>query len=181
MNTFTLKAFSAALVLGCISIGSASAGPNDLKDQGAGLHTGLSVVGQVATFNINRNMVSCGVGTVSALGVAGPFEMIMYALNVKNYTVDRATKTITASGTMRSTTRIAGLTVEDTKGGLLNPEPHNFVAFGFDNGAAADRFELHFKTPLWNTSNPLCTASSVVAGGCMFGHDIFLGDINVSP
>lgn len=186
MKTSSIKSLAAALVLSCASVGPAAAlgllqAPAHLKDQGAGLHTGPSTVNQVATFNLTPNMVSCGVGTLDALGVAGPFEMLMYSLNVSRYTVDRTNGVITATGTMRSATRIGGLVVEDTNGAGLNPAPHDFVAFGFDNGAAGDRFELHFKTPLWNTSNPLCTPSSVIAGGCMFGHEIFMGEISVEP
>ncbi|MDQ3511118.1 MAG: hypothetical protein M3414_05450 [Pseudomonadota bacterium] len=183
MKTFTLKALAVAVLGGSLAAGTAAAGllspPQTLKDQGVGLYTGPSVAHQVSTFTLNRTMVSCGVGTVDALGVAGPFEMIMYSLNVGSYNVDRASRTITATGTMRSTTRMAGLIIEDTDGSGLNPEPHSFVAFGFDNGSSPDRYELHFKTPFWNTTNPACTPSTVVAGGCRFGENLFLGDINV--
>ncbi len=198
MRTFTIKSLAGALALACLSIGPASAlnlggvlggileppPSTHLKDQGVGLHTGLSVVNQVAGFTLNRNMVSCGVGTLNALGAVGPFEMLMYALQVDSYQLDRINRVITATGIMRSTTRVAGIVVEDTNGeGLLNPPPHDFVAFGFDGGDTPgdDRFELHFKTPFWNTGNPLCTASSVVTGGCMFGHELFMGEIDVQP
>nr|MBA2237782.1 hypothetical protein [Lysobacter sp.] len=103
MKAFTIKGLAAALVLGSLFVGAATAGQNDLKDQGVGLYTGPSVANQVSTFTINRNMVSCGVGTIDALGVAGPFEMVMYSLNVATYQIDRASRTITATGTMRST------------------------------------------------------------------------------
>jgi len=152
-----------------------------LKDQGVGMYTDASVASQASTFTLNRTQVSCGVGTVNVGGAVGPFEMLMYSLSIDSYTVARNARTITATGKMRSITRVAGLVVEDTDGTGLNPPPHDYIALGFDKDSPQkDRFEIHFKTPFWNTGNPLCTASDRVSGGCRFGGDLFLGDIVVS-
>lgn len=150
-----------------------------LSDAGVGIYTGPSVVNQVTTFTLTKNMVSCGVGTIAA-EETGPFEMLMYSLRIDSFDVDRQSSLITATGKMRSTTRVAGLTVEDTNGEGFNPAPHDFIAFGWDNGGDyVDRFEMHFKTPYWNILNPLCTPSSFVAGGCMFGGELFMGEVVV--
>jgi len=55
------------------------AGPNELKDEGVGTYSDSSVVNQVSNFTINRQMISCGVGTVSGggIGFSGPFAMLM--------------------------------------------------------------------------------------------------------
>lgn len=173
-----------SLVLILLATSPALAGSElGLVDEGVGIYTDASVASQVSTFTLNPNMVSCGVGTVQLPGgTFGPFEMIMYSLSIDSYTVEREVpRRIVATGTMRSTTRVAGLIVEDTDGTLLNPPPHDFVAFGFDRDSPqVDRFEVHFKTPFWNTGNPLCTASEVVEGGCRFGGDLFLGNVNAS-
>ena len=50
------------------------AGSNDLSDEGVGTYTDASVANQISNFTINRQMVSCGVGTVGATGFTGPFE-----------------------------------------------------------------------------------------------------------
>ncbi len=60
-----------------------------LKDEGVGMYTDPSVANQASSFTINRQMVSCGVGTADAMGVVGPFEMLMYALSIDSYTLDR--------------------------------------------------------------------------------------------
>ena len=44
------------------------AGSNDLSDEGVGTYTDASVANQISNFSINRQMVSCGVGTVGATG-----------------------------------------------------------------------------------------------------------------
>lgn len=158
---------------------SASASMEDeLMNEGVGMYTDASVANQASSFSINPEEVSCGVGTVSANGAAGPFEMLMYSLGTINYSVDPLTRTITASGRMRSITRVAGVIVEDVH--------HDFIAVAVDNQPGhpqpnrADRFETHFATPFWNLSNPMCTPSPRVAGGCRFGGQLFLGDISVS-
>jgi hypothetical protein len=58
---------------------------NELKNAGVGLYTDPSVASQVSTFTINPNQVSCGVGTVNAEGLFGPFEMIMYSTQINSY------------------------------------------------------------------------------------------------
>lgn len=155
-----------------------------LQDAGVGQHTGASTANQVASFTLNSDMVSCSVGTLDANGTAGPFNMLMFELSKNSYTVNRTALTITATGTMRSITQIAGLNVEDTDGVGTDPQPVNFIAIGHDNKdqitPSPDFFELHFKSPLWNTSNPLCTASPLIPGGCVFQGPLFLGRISVS-
>src|SRR6185437_7707952 len=157
-------------------------------DKGAGMYTDSSVVHQASTFTLNPNQVSCGVGTIDANGAFGPFEMEMASYTVDTYVVDRNANTITATGHMRSTTRVAGIIIEDTNGVGNNPPPHAYVAIGFDNRAKSgllglsnipDHYDTHFKTPFWNTSNPMCTPSTVVPGGCRFGGDLFLGLVAV--
>ena len=157
-------------------------------DKGAGMYTDASVVHQASTFTLNPNQVSCGVGTIDANGAFGPFEMEMASYTVDSYSIDRTAGTITATGHMRSTTRVAGLIVEDTDGVGNNPPPHAYVAIGVDNRGKSgllglsnipDHFDTHFKTPFWNTSNPMCTPSTVVPGGCRFGGDLFLGLVAV--
>lgn len=168
----------------CLAFGASSAMAGDLglQDEGVGIYTDPSVASQISTFTLNPTLVSCGVGTVEADGLFGPFEMLMYSLTIDSYTVEREVpRRIVATGTMRSTTRVSGLIVEDTDGTLANPPPHDFIAFGFDRDSPqVDRFEVHFRTPFWNTGNALCTPSSVVEDGCLFGGDLFLGNINAS-
>ncbi len=181
MKNMRMGMFALAMLIGGAWSFTVSAQLLGLKDEGVGIYTGPSVANQVTTFTLGRNMVSCGVGTLNALGDVGPFEMLMYSLRVDSFDVDRQSSLITATGKMRSTTRVAGLTVEDTNGKGFNPAPHDFIAFGWDNdnGAYPDRYELHFKTPYWNILNPICTPSSFVAGGCMFGGDLFMGEVVV--
>jgi hypothetical protein len=158
-------------------------------DKGAGMYTDASVAHQASTFTLNPNQVSCGVGTVDANGAFGPFEMEMASYTVDSYSIDRTSGTITATGHMRSQTRVAGVIIEDTNGVGNNPPPHAYVAIGHDGRGGAsgalgltnppDHFDTHFKTPFWNTGNPLCSASTVVPGGCRFGGDLFLGLVAV--
>ncbi len=172
-----------AVLVGLVYAGPTSAGSTlGLKDEGVGMYTDASVANQVSTFTINRTQISCGVGTVNAGGDFGPFEMLMFSLSIDSYTVKRdVPRTITATGKMRSITRVAGQIVEDTEGTGLNPPPHDYVAIGQDKDSPqVDRFDIHLKTPFWNTGNPLCTHSLIVAGGCRFGGDVFLGNIAVS-
>src|SRR5919197_1260169 len=113
-----------ALLAVLVSVLPASAGPNDLKDEGVGQYTDASVADQVSSFTINRSMVSCGVGTVAAGHFSGPFAMLMYAKDILSYQVSHATGVIQASGTMRSITQVAGNTVEDVV--------HQFVGIAVD-------------------------------------------------
>jgi len=178
-----------ALACFSLSMSPAFAGTNPsnvgLKDEAVGMHTGLGVAGHVATLTMNPSKVSCGVGSLDGTGSTSPFEMLMFSLSEDSYTVDRTNLTLRATGAMRSITRVAGVNVEDTDGTGLNPPPTNFIAIANDNQDKAvpslDHVQLHFKTPFWNTSNPLCTASNQIAGGCVFEGDLFLGRVVVSP
>lgn len=150
----------------------------ELHNEGTGMYTDASVMFQSSTFAINPSGVTCAVGTVSANGAAGPFEMLMYSVGTHTYTVNAVTRTITATGQMRSITRAGGVIVEDVV--------HDFIAVAVDNQPnrpqpnRADRFETHFATPFWNLSNPMCTPSERVPGGCRFGGQLMLGDVSVS-
>jgi hypothetical protein len=148
-------------------------GTPGVSDEGVGLYTDASVANQISGFTINPEMVSCGVGTLANGQFSGPFAMLMYTTNIQSYTLDRSTLTINATGKMRSITHVAGQTVENVE--------HDFVALAVDKLAAGpDRFDVHFKTPFWATSNAMCTASTVVSGGCRFGGNLVMGEINVS-
>jgi hypothetical protein len=167
----------------------AYAGPNDLHDEGVGTYSDASVANQISNFTINRQMVSCGVGTVAPGGVStGPFAMLMYAKDISHYFANHNTKIITASGRMRSMTLFGGALAEDVE--------HDFIAIAQDigsdpfvPGAPGDRFDVHFHTPFWNPANPLCTPSTQFPGNCRFGGQLLrdssgthqLGDITVGP
>src|SRR5438552_4269109 len=170
-----------ALIAVCGLLGYA--GPNDIRDEGVGTYSDGSVANQISNFTINRQMVSCGVGTVSGggTGFSGPFAMLMYAKDISHYHADHLTKVITASGRMRSITHVSGTLVEDVE--------HEFLAIAKDNGTTGDRFDVHFSTPFWNPSNPMCTPSTVVPGKCRFGGVLVtdntganqMGDVTVGP
>lgn len=147
------------------------AGQNGLKNEGVGLYTDPSVASQVSTFTINPVMVSCGVGTPADSSTGSPsFAMLMHSLRISSYKVNGETGFIKARGTMRSITQTGGDTMEDVK--------HKFLAIAVDGGdSGADRFDVHFKTDLWNTSNPTCTPSDKVDGGCRFGGELFSGNV----
>jgi hypothetical protein len=131
------------------------------RDEGVGTYTDPSVANQISNFSINRQLVSCGVGTIAAVG-SGPFAMLMYSTNITSYKADHLTRRITAEGRMRSITRIAGATIEDVQ--------HDFLAIAVDTGATRrDRFDVHFTTPFWSPGNPFCTPSDVHPGWCRFG------------
>src|SRR5438093_7689556 len=157
------------------------AGSNDLSDEGVGTYTDPSVANQISNFTINRQMVSCGVGTVASGVLSGPFAMLMYAKDIQFYHADHAGKSITASGRMRSITQAGGMTVEDVE--------HEFLAIAVDNAGTGspDRFDVHFTTPFWKPGNPFCTPSTVHPGWCRFGGDLIvsggtqLGDVSVGP
>jgi hypothetical protein len=151
----------------------------ELKNEGAGLYTDASVGNQVSTFTINPMMVSCGVGTLDADGVFGPFEMLMFSTNKHAYIVNPPSKKITANGEMRSITRVAGVVVEDAI--------HDFIAIAEDKQPSrpqpnsTDTFNVHFRTTFWTVGNPFCTPSDRVVLGCRFGGELFLGDVSVAP
>lgn len=176
--------FSALLAFALIALISTPvlAGQLGMRDEGAGIYTGPSVAYQMSTFTINQNTVSCGVGTVSAGPEQyGPFEMLMYSLSVDSYTVHRdVPRYIEVTGKMRSITRVAENIVEDTDGSLGGVPPHDYIAIGEDRDPPQkDRFTVHFATPFWNPSNPLCTPSNLVEGWCQFGDEAILGNIVV--
>lgn len=152
----------------------AYSGPNDLKDEGVGLYTDASVANLVSTFTINRQIVSCGVGTFDPSALPfDSFAMLMYAKDTRFYQANHLTKMIRATGTMRSTTQVDGSTVEDVD--------HDFLAIAVDKVRTGqpDRFDIHFATLFWNTGNPFCTPSTEVAEGCRFGGELFSGDVTV--
>ena len=173
----------ALLLLAGIWAVPAAGGPNDIMDEGVGTYTDPSVASQISNFTINRQMVSCGVGTVTAsTGFTGPFAMLMYSKDIQFYHANHLTKTIRASGRMRSITHVAGALVEDVD--------HDFLAVAKDNGATGDRFDVHFSTPFWNpATNPMCTPSTEVPGKCRFGGVLVtdntgmnqMGDVTVGP
>lgn len=150
-----------------------------LKSEGVGMYTDDSTAHQLSTFTLNPRMISCGVGTLGDHENTGPFAMLMYSTKINSYRADSVANTITATGQMRSITRTAN--------GLLAPLSedvvHDFVAIANDGGPVVtgahvdDRFDVHFKTPFWNTGNPMCSPSTVVAGGCRFGGELLMGDI----
>jgi hypothetical protein len=150
-------------------------GPNDIRDEGVGIYTDASVANQLATFTINRQMVSCGVGIgpVDPVTKSVPLAMLMFSKDIRAYHADHLTKIIRASGRMRSITKVGAIVVEDVE--------HDFLAIAVDNqgNTSPDRFDIHFATPFWKTGNPLCTPSTEVTGGCRFGGEVFLGDITV--
>ena len=151
---------------------------NENSGEGYGMHTGPTTAFQVSSFTLNPRGTTCQVGTVNALGAVGPFEMSMFSTKDQTYTISGALKTITASGRMRSITRVGGVVVED----IIHP----FIAVGKDNAPGvpqpntSDEFVMHFITPFWRVGNPLCTPSEKIVGGCKFGGPIFLGDVNVN-
>jgi hypothetical protein len=154
--------YLAVLFLAGISAVPAYGGPNDLKDEGVGTYSDASVGNQISNFTINRQMISCGVGTVAVPpNFSGPFAMLMYTRDISHYHANHLTKTIRASGRMRSITHVGGALAEDVD--------HDFLAIAVDNGATGDRFDVHFSTTFWQPGNPLCTPSTEVPGKCRFG------------
>jgi len=167
-------------------IGAAPAGAvaepalgNGVHDSGVGTYTDPSVAFQVSNFSINRQMVSCGVGTIApGPHSSGPFAMLMYATKITSYSVDRQAGTITVEGRMRSITRMGTTTAEDVE--------HDFIAVAVDDPGGHDRFDVHFVTPFWNPGNPMASRSSVHQGWVRFGGEVVmdsassqLGDIVV--
>jgi hypothetical protein len=174
-------------ILVAVAVALAFAGPNELKDEGVGTYTDPSVANQISNFTINRQMVSCGVGTVAFTPeFSGPFAMLMFARDITHYHANHLTKTITARGRMISITHVSGVEVER--------EEHDFIAIAKDNvkpdqaATVKDRFDIHFHTTFWNpATNPLCTPSTEFPGECRFGGQLVasgpnqMGDITVGP
>jgi hypothetical protein len=164
----------------------------ELVDAGAGFHAEMGTMQMLSAATISSKMVTCAVGQmglnsdmVQALapvlgklfgaGFTGPFAMLMFSENVTSYKIDRAAKTITAQGTMRSITKIGGLTIDDA----MTP----YLAIATDNKAkgGVDTFFLSYKTPFWNTAtNPLATPSQFVSGFSQFGGELIMGQVNVA-
>lgn len=176
------QAFALLVILSGTIPAMAQTSSVGLSDEGVGMYTDPSVANQVSSFTINPQMVSCGVGTVSVNGMVNPFDMLMYALSIDSYVIDRLSpRMITAKGKMRSITRVGGVIVEDTDGTGINPPPHDFIAIAEDrDGPQHDRFMIHFRTPFWNPTNPMCTKSTRYPGLCQFGGDLFLGNVVVT-
>lgn len=171
--------------------GVAATASDELTDAGAGFHAEMGTMQMLSAATISRELVTCAVGQigmnsdmVAALqpvlgtlfgpGFTGPFAMLMFAESVASYDIDRSAKTITAKGTMRSITKIAGLTIDDA----MTP----FLAVATDNKAKGtpDTFFLSYKTPFWNTAtNPLATPSQFVSGFSQFGGELIMGQVNV--
>jgi hypothetical protein len=149
-------------------------GSSGIKDEGVGTYTDPSVANQISNFTINREMVSCGVGTLATRDRSGPFAMLMYATIIEQYRVDRSAGSITVTGTMRSITHMGGETIEDVE--------HRFTAIAVDAGDVGDdRFDVHFRSPFWNAqSNPMCTPSSFGGGQCRFGGATVMGEVTVA-
>ena len=144
---------------------------SDIHDEGVGMYTDASTANQLSTFTINNGVVSCGVGTLAANVFSGPFAMLMYSKHISSYVVNPVAGTINATGKMRSITKVAGIVVEDVL--------HDFLAIAVDNvSGGSDRFDTHFKTDFWNVTNPMCTASDKIIGGCRFGGKVLLGEVD---
>jgi hypothetical protein len=97
----------------------------------------------------------------------------MASLNVASYQVDSMAGTIVARGRMRSVTQAGAVTLEDVE--------HEFHAIAIDGrGNTPSFFATSFKTPFWNTGNPMATKSKFVNGFVMFGGHLIMGEIKVS-
>ncbi|HEX9336085.1 MAG TPA: hypothetical protein VF892_09370 [Pseudonocardiaceae bacterium] len=174
-------------------ISTPTAGGSDtLTDAGAGFHAEMGTMQMLSAATISSKLVTCAVGQmginsdmVAALapvlgsvfgpGFTGPFAMLMFSESVASYQIDRTAKTITAKGTMRSITKIAGVTIDDA----MTP----FLAVATDNKTKAgpDTFFLSYKTPFWNTAtNPLATPSQFVSGYSQFGGELIMGQVDVA-
>jgi hypothetical protein len=179
---------------------STPAGTPKLVDAAAGMHAGLSTVQMLGAATLSKNMVSCAVGqmglgpdTLNMLapvvgnqlgmalspvlggGFSGPFAMLMYSLDVASYKIDRSAMTLTAQGTVRSITKIGGLSIEDAS------VPYVAVAQDNKTKGSEDTFFLSFKTPFWSVGfNPLATPSKFVSGWSQFGGSLIMGEANVA-
>jgi hypothetical protein len=172
--------------------GQSSPGADTLVDAGAGMHAEMGTMQMFSAATIAPNLVTCMVGQmgmnsdmVAALapvlssvfgpGFSGPFAMAMFSENMASYQIDRNAKTIMAKGTMRSITKVAGMSIDDA----MTP----FLAVATDNSAKGtpDTFFLSYKTPFWNpASNPLATPSQFVNGYSQFGGELIMGLVRVA-
>jgi hypothetical protein len=154
-----------------------------LMNTGVGMYTDSSVANQVSSFTINPLMVSCGVGTLALGGEAsGPFAMLMYATEMRSYTVDAEAGEIRATGRMRSITKMGTAVIEDIEHDFLAVAADTVSHGGFEQAmhAGGDRFDVHFQTPFWDRYNAMCTPSSLIDGACRFGGELLLGDILIA-
>lgn len=149
--------------------------PDNFVDEAVGMYSDPSTAMQLSTFTVNKRMVSCAVGTLAAaqLNSTGPFAMLMYSTSISTYQADKAAGTLTATGRMRSITQMGNLGVNPP----TEDVEHDFIAIA-ERGPGM-KFATHFRTPFWNTGNPMCTPSSLVSGGCKFGGSVHMGTVNV--
>jgi hypothetical protein len=186
----TVAAGLAVAVPGVASASTRMVTADSRKNAGAGMYASPNTVMQMSSFTIDPHGVTCGVGTIAAnladvadmlpmtvplppLSHSGAFAMHMAAVNVTSYKVDSATGTIVARGRMRSVTQAGDITLEDVE--------HNYHAIGIDGrGDKPSFFATSFKTPFWNTGNPMATKSKFVDGFVMFGGHLIMGEISVS-
>lgn len=169
---------------------AATASEPNFGDYGAGMYADMSTAFHPSPFNLNPVLTTCAVGSTGSIpGVVGSFAMEMFSVGPLSYVVNRSARTITAQGRMRSITMLlTGIVMEDVE--------HDFAAIGIDNrGVTADRFEMHYTTPLWNGGllTAISTASSFRSDWKMFGGAllsgtlgllgprVYLGGIHVNP
>jgi hypothetical protein len=138
-----------------------------MNNMGVGMYSDQTTAEQLSTFSIVPHLITCGVGTFGPAGQSGPFAMLMYSVNVTSYKINKSAFTITATGRMRSITRIAGQTIEDVE--------HPFNALAVDHrGAKPDTFDVAFITPFWTPgpANPLASPSPRHPGWAHFGGSV---------
>ena len=167
-----------------------------LKDAGAGMHVGIGSVQMIACATLSRELSTCQVGQMgmdfsqlSVLagflepilgillgpGFSGPFAMSMYSLNQPTYDVNHGAGTIFGKGTIRSITKVAGITIEDAVA------PFQVNATDGSRTGQRDSFFLSFTTPFWKTpGNPLATPSQVHSGWSQFGGELIVGEVSVT-
>jgi hypothetical protein len=115
-------------------------------------------------------------GGILGPGWSGPFAMLMYSENVKSYNINRTTGVITATGTVRSITKIGGILIEDAT------SPYLAVGTDARRSGMPDSYFLNFTTPFWSRPlNPLSTPSTFHPGWSMFGGNLIVGQVNVAP
>lgn len=175
---------AATVLISAAALAAALPARAGLTQQAVGVYSDQSTLFQSSVFSANPLFVECGVGTENlALPTGtrlGPFEMLMYSETINSY--DVSGRTIVITGTMRSITRLVGNVIDDAI--------HPFVAVAQDGvPPAKDRWDLYYITPFWRQvpnllGNPLgsllCTPSDVIPGGCRFGGELFIGNVNAS-
>lgn len=154
------------------------AGPY-MQNMGTGIYVDQSTAQQMSTFSITPHLVTCGVGTfgVGQLALSGPFAMLMYSTRIDSYQVDSGSRTITATGRMRSITMlVAGIVTESVE--------HDFIAVATNNnGVGSDRFDVHFVTPFWTPglTQPMATPSALRPGWARFGGNVATAALSGTP